>query len=524
MCPFNSAASASAAIALLETIASQSTVSIQQRRGGLRGRAGEVGTVPDEYCAINTAAAAAAAPHAAAGAFANAVGPFNSAAAATAARKACSCSSPRLTVSIQQRRVGHRGATAAAGDAGAISVHSTAPRRPPRLRIDGDRVIADLVSIQQRRVGLRGRKALYRRLGAGYVSIQQRRVGLRGRYRQRPGAAPTSSVHSTAPRRPPRLKMPPELSGAAAGCPFNSAASASAAAAKRADMEDIQPCPFNRAASASAAISFSPLSSQSLGVHSTAPRRPPRPQARARECLANAVSIQQRRVGLRGTHIKVSSTTPAMCPFNSAASASAASSPRNLTAFGHSVSIQQRRVGLRGANLLAVCGVCHGVHSTAPRRPPRRRKGGREVQGGGVSIQQAPRRPPRRRNVSTNPLRTGVSIQEGRVGLRGAPSRPTKCNPCVSIQQRRVGLRGVTYVDTGNGRMWCPFNSAASASAADPELVAPPRRQGVHSTAPRRPPRRSRDQLRRSRNAVCPFNSAASASAAREGDAVGCLC
>ncbi len=60
----------------------------------------------------------------------------------------------------------------------------------------------------------------------------------------------------------------------------------------------------------------------------------------------------------------------------------------------------------------------------------------------------------------------------------------------VSIQQRRVGLRGAEKLGLSGYAIACPFNSAASASAAS---IAQRNNSWLYS---------------------CPFNSAASASAA----------
>jgi len=79
-----------------------------------------------------------------------------------------------------------------------------------------------------------------------------------------------------------------------------------------------------------------------------------------------------------------------------------------------------------------------------------------------------------------------VSIQHGRVGTTDAePFAP------VSIQHGRVGLRGLIGWPSQRAMRKCPFNMAASASAAFTGESVRAILAGVHSTWPRRPPRQS---------------------------------
>ncbi len=226
------------------------------------------------------------------------------------------------------------------------------------------------------------------------------------------------------------------------------------------------------------------------GVHSTAPRRPPRPIQTDPLPAIQTVSIQQRRVGLRGVRAIYNPNGRKLCPFNSAASASAAEGIRVGKPSSSLCPFNKRRVGLRGEAIIADMNLIQGVHSTAPRRPPR------------LSQRAA------WKTMSLScPFNSAASASAAR-GEQTAGRVGRKCPFNMAASASAAQPRPVLPV----GPIPCPFNSAASASAANQKLpcrhrvrVSIQQRRvglrglarefrlakclGVHSTAPRRPPR-----------------------------------
>ncbi len=189
-----------------------------------------------------------------------------------------------------------------------------------------------------------------------------------------------------------------------------------------------------------------------------------------------------------------------MCPFNSAASASAA-----------------RAISSPSPNLMS------GVHSTAPRRPPRRSG----VSGDIIPVQVCPfnsaaSASAAREADAWHGVGGSLSIQQRRVGLRGISLAPVPhVRPCPFKRAASASAANARETAGPHHRL-CPFNSAASASAAQLSDQKPGLRDGVHSTAPRRPPRHPKTARGEWTRIKCPFNSAASASAAPiAGDAAG---
>ena len=320
------------------------------------------------------------------------------------------------------------------------------------------------MSINQNRVGLRGGSE-WVRLPRGLLCPSIRTASASAAHASVSSSKLSGGVHQSEPRRPPRPALDDERVAA-------------------------HGCPSIRTASASAAVKRRNLIALGWGVHQSEPRRPPRPRRDRIVPPRHRVSINQNRVGLRGTDIVFRGAMTERCPSIRTASASAASiftMPRRSL----EVSINQNRVGLRGSIASAVPARIARVHQSEPRRPPR--LPAHTFPSWQARVHQSePRRPPRPRTSTT------TTAKPSRVH-QSEPRRPPRRPPLKLIHHSRCSVhqseprrppRPSPTVEALLDAV-CPSIRTASASAAlahETELVVV---VCVHQSEPRRPPRRS---------------------------------